>query len=673
MFLRRSSGKIRIIRDVQILNTLFDIFFNAEHKLCICGNTRLLSLLLSYDLTKKAISVANNKGSSRQYIFEIKKENLHLCKELIKMDCEIRHSDEVEANFVVNEKEYLGAITLKEPHQQAIYSNVLEIVVQQHYIFETLWNKSILAKEKIKEIEEGIEAEFYKVITDSEKLKQIFIDLAKSIEKEALLLFASGKAMLRTDKIGAIDYLVQASSKKGATIRIICPLSPDNTKVVKRILEDAPRIETLTSVSSTYSGLFIADGAKFMRFELKEPQAEEFVEAIGFGVYSNSKTGVESSKSFFELLWNESIQQEKLKEYEKLKEAERLQREFINVAAHELRTPIQPILGLTEVLRSQIKDAKQVELLDIVRRNAKRLQQLADDILDVTKIESQTLRLRKELVNLHDIIAGCIEDARTTINRDNKKANEKTTTTTITLSTSAIRTSNIEIHYEPKEQNIIVEADRAKISQVVTNLLSNAIKFAKPQSEEEEEEEEENKKVNKEQIKEEVNIEEEEENQIISVIVEKRKNVNTTHNHYQPQKYPRTEAGKGKGQRGGEEEDGSYNNDNHNHRKNDSIDYEYDDDDVDEDEDDEYVIVSIKDSGQGIDPEILPQLFTKFASKSFQGTGLGLFISKSIIEAHGGKIWAKNNPDGRGATFSFSLPLAKSLLMQSSSKTKEGL
>jgi two-component system, OmpR family, sensor histidine kinase VicK len=70
------------------------------------------------------------------------------------------------------------------------------------------------------------------------------------------------------------------------------------------------------------------------------------------------------------------------------------------------------------------------------------------------------------------------------------------------------------------------------------------------------------------------------------------------------------------------------------------------------------VIVSVKDSGAGIDPEILPRLFTKFATKSDKGTGLGLFISKSIIEAHGGKIWAENNPDGKGAMFAFSLLLS---------------
>jgi signal transduction histidine kinase len=71
------------------------------------------------------------------------------------------------------------------------------------------------------------------------------------------------------------------------------------------------------------------------------------------------------------------------------------------------------------------------------------------------------------------------------------------------------------------------------------------------------------------------------------------------------------------------------------------------------------VIVNIKDNGIGIDLQILPKIFTKFATKSQTGTGLAMFISKSIIEAHGGKIWAKNNPDGKGATFIFTLPISQ--------------
>ena len=206
------------------------------------------------------------------------------------------------------------------------------------------------------------------------------------------------------------------------------------------------------------------------------------------------------------------------------------------------------ILGLSEVLCSKIKDTEQLSYLDVINKNAKRLLQLADDILDVTKIESQSLKLKKESFDLQELIMAVVNEHGEIIKKSNR---------------------NIKLAYVPKDESgsksILVEADRVRISQVVSNLLSNAIKFT-------------------------------EEGSIIVA----------------------TEI-----------------NDNDNKNA---------------------IIVRVKDSGVGIDSEVLPKLFAKFVSKSFQGTGLGLFISKSIIEAHGGKIWAENNSDGKGATFSFTLP-----------------
>ena len=344
---------------------------------------------------------------------------------------------------------------------------------------------------------------------------------------------------------------------KGATIRIICPLTAENSHVINKILEKAPDIRIQNS-SSSHSGIFIIDSSKFMRFELKEPRAEEFSEAIGFVVYSNSKVGVDSSKAFFELLWNEHIQYEKLREFERLKEVQKMKDDFINIAAHELRTPIQPILGLSEVLQSKIKDIKQLELFSIIIKNAKRLQQLTDEILDVTKIESQSLKLNKEQFDINKKILNVIKDVEKQVSDSNR----------------------LKILFTEPKETIFVDADKVRIYQVIINLLNNALKFTKEGT--------------------------------ISV------SVNVTQ----------------KGGRNKEEEE-----------------RDYDDSSI------RCVIVSMKDTGSGIDPEILPRLFTKFASKSFKGTGLGLFISKSIIEAHGGKIWAQNNSDGKGATFSFSLPI----------------
>jgi signal transduction histidine kinase len=228
-------------------------------------------------------------------------------------------------------------------------------------------------------------------------------------------------------------------------------------------------------------------------------------------------------------------------QYEKLKEADKAQKEFINVAAHELRTPIQPVLGLSDILRSKIKDSKQRELLEVITRNAKRLQRLSEDILDVTRIESQSLVLNKEQFNLNETISNATQDHKNEIEKIN---------------------GNLKLLYKTNDENIFVKADRLRLSQVISNLVRNAIKFTKEGD----------------------------------ILIAVRK-------------------------------------------------------------DDSRVIVSVKDTGSGIDPEIEPRLFSKFASKSFEGTGLGLFICKSIVEAHDGRIWAENNADGKGATFSFSIPI----------------
>jgi signal transduction histidine kinase len=548
----------------QVVNAVIDIFYDAQERIDICGNSKFPPLIFSFEPIRKAILAAKNSGIRQRYIVEITKENIQYCKELMQLVKDLRHSDQIETNFGLNEIEYLGSVSLQQERLQATYCNIQEVVEQQHYIFDSLWNKSIRADEKIREIEEGIESEFYEVITDNEKAKNVYIDLAKSIEKEALLLCANSNAIVRSDKLGIIDYLIEASAKrrgvmKGATIRIICPLTVENSQVIKKIMENAPDIRIQNSIAS-HSGLFVVDRSKFMRFELKEPRSEEFSEAIGFVVYSNSKVGVESSTAFFELLWNERIQYEKLREYERLKEVQKMKDEFINVAAHELRTPIQPILGLSELVRSKLKveDRELIQFIDIINRNAKRLQRLTEDILDVTKIESQSLKLNKEKFDINKKILDVINDIEKQISDPNK----------------------LKILFTEPREAIFVNADKWRIYQVISNILNNAIKFTK------------------------------EGTILVSAKVTQK-------------------SGRNK------EEGRDYGSSSSSPRQ---------------------VIVSVKDSGAGIDPEILPRLFTKFATKSDKGTGLGLFISKSIIEAHDGSIWAENNSDAKGATFAFSLP-----------------
>jgi signal transduction histidine kinase len=267
---------------------------------------------------------------------------------------------------------------------------------------------------------------------------------------------------------------------------------------------------------------------------------------------------------------------------EELRNHDKIQKDFINIAAHELRTPIVPILNLAELLYSNVllhsnvtgqqqekQQNEMVEMLQIILRNANRLLQLSEDILDVTRIESKTLKLKKEKFNLNDVILNVLDDCR-----------------------KQIVNGNVKLMYEPANSVTLVEADKRRLTQVIFNLLNNAIKFTK------------------------------EGNVTVSSIL-KRKAIG--------------------GDGAGGEERAS-----------------------------EEVIIAVKDSGTGIDPELMPRLFTKFATKSYQGTGLGLFISKAIIEAHGGKMGAENNNNNNnhsgkklnGATFYFTLPVIDVMSVQ---------
>jgi two-component system sensor histidine kinase VicK len=309
----------------------------------------------------------------------------------------------------------------------------------------------------------------------------------------------------------------------------------------------------------TYVTIVVVDRKSSLVVELKDDTKESSYEAMGLGTYSNRKATVLSYVSIFESLWKQSELYEKLRELcEDLKIRDKIQTEFINIAAHELRTPVQPIMGLAEILRSkkdEIASSKMYdEYLSIIIRNARKLKDLTDNILDIARIESQSINLNKQMVNIDTVILDAVQGVT--------KNQSEVTHDVKLLYHNITRKLDLVDH-----EVILVYVDRGKISQVISNLISNAFNFTKKGA----------------------------------VTITKDKRI----------------------------EDGS-------------------------------VIVSIKDTGSGIDPQILPRLFTKFTTGSEKGTGLGLYICKTIIEAHGGKIWGENNDDG-GATFSFSLPTGLNL------------
>jgi two-component system sensor histidine kinase VicK len=541
------------------IKRMSELFSNVSKKFDGCANSTAPSIAMT--IFRDAYEDMKSRGVKIRWVTDITKDNLTHCKDLMQY-AEVRHISSLDENFRVSETEYIAATTTKEglPIPKLIYSNSKEIVGQQQYIFETLWDKAVPAEQRIKEIEQESEPQRIAVIYDARQALELFQWLIMSAEKEIKIVFPTTSALIRQDKAGILFLLQEAAAVKKCQVKVLMP----NDESIRNFIHDNSNILTrfIDHEESGKATILIVDNKVSLVMELKDDSKKTFQEAIGLSTYSNSKAGVLSYVSMFESLWKQT------ELYEKLKGNEKMQKEFINIAAHELRTPIVPILNLSELLYSnakegqqrQIQEEQQKEMLEIILRNANRLHQLTEDILDVTRIESQILQIRKERFNLNDLILSIVEHYR-----------------------KQIANSNVKVIYESGNGITLVEADRQRMIQVISNLLDNALKFTQ-------------------------------EGTVTVTTIERKDD--------------------GDGAGGGEAE----------------------------------VVVSIKDTGTGIDPELIPRLFTKFATKSYQGTGLGLFISKSIIEAHGGKMWAENNNNNNnnnysknrkheGATFYFTLPV----------------
>jgi two-component system, OmpR family, sensor histidine kinase VicK len=564
---------------------IMEFLYSAEVSMNICAGHTWPSVAMGVEVYKKGLFELKTRNIKFRAITDITKDNIEYCKELMQI-AELRHLDGIKGNFGISEKAYTASATLQEAAQlqQVIYSNVRAILEQQQYVFETLWGKAIPAEGKVKEIEQRLEPDIIEVIQNPAKTTKLYLDLIENAKREILLIFPTTNAIIRQNRAGALQLLKEAAEKHRVDVRILMPTIvdlDDNTLAsinkdytVKNKQDDATNysnikklllsdtlgnkidIRHIKKVSETKATILIVDRKYSLVIELKDDNESSFEQAIGLSTYSTSRPGVLSYISIFESLWIQTELYEQLGESnkqlalanEQLKIHDKMQREFINIASHEMKTPTQAILGTSGLL--QYYPEKRDELIEIIQRNAKRLQALTSDILDVTRIESQTLKLEKERFNIFDLVSEVAEDYKDRIKNSSNK--------------------NIKLFYdlgENKKHRIFVEADRGRIMQVLSNLLNNALKFTY-------------------------------EGQITISVYE--------------------------------------NNDNENKKE---------------------VVVKVVDTGSGIDNEIYPKIFSKFATKSHQGTGLGLFISKSIIEAHGGRIWAKNSADGRGATFVFTLPV----------------
>lgn len=397
------------------------------------------------------------------------------------------------------------------------------------------------------------------------------------LDKNGLILYANtqsyvGKNIFGNELQSALSAFLSPRSRDQLNEALRASVNSNDSS---RLIDAISKQGTVNTIA--FSPVLL-NGTNFLTLYVAAPHylAGDVASAIGeqkhFSILIITIIGsVASVIAYIILTWNKRLRgivdsrtreldkanKELISAYKQLKIHNKTQKEFIDIAAHELRTPLQPIIGIMDVIRSKVTDSEQQKLFDIVIRNAKRLQRLAEDVLDVTRIEGHTLDIKKEVFNINDAITSILQECTSQTERNSNGEYKQF----------------LEISFQPEKAGAYVHADKGRITQVISNLIDNAIKFAPQQKGK------------------------------LDIVVSRSDSDNK------------------------EEPNG-------------------------------YVIVSVKDNGTGIDPEIMPKLFSKFVTKSFSGTGLGLYVSKNIIEAHGGKIWAENNNDGNGATFYFSLPIS---------------
>ncbi len=578
---------------------------NVKDRMDIFFDRNAPSIVVDVKEYRNGYMKIRKRGGRIRAFTEITRENLPYCKKLMSLVDELKHLDGVRGGIAISETEYMATTVLQEsvPLTEVIYSSIREVVEQGQYIFDTLWSTATPAEQKIKELEEGVEHHVIQVIGDTRTSISLAYDLISSARHEILIMFASAKTFLLAADAYTLNHY-QKALQKGINLTILVPIYDDSKKginwfgrdgyahnadnhiedkyndgfldvneEVNKIRKKIPNANLIVTDKSinTKITIMVVDNSKSMIWELKDDTLKDPYEAGGIATYSNIPSVASSYASIINIIRRQSDLYEQLKDSKErlellnkqLESHNIIQQEFINIAAHELRTPIQPILGLSEIALARNEkilnrdDPQLKETLEVITRNAKRLHRLTDDILDVTRIDSKILKLIKESVDIDEVIDDVINDFRNKVEHTRDKQ--------VKLAKVIKKHSNKSKHDTGSPNATKLICDKNRVMQIISNLISNAVKFSSKNG-----------------------------NITISKEVSK---------------------------------------------------------------DHKSVIISVIDRGSGIDPDIFPRLFSKFATRSNNGTGLGLYICKNLVEAQGGRIWAHDNNEGPGATFSFSLPI----------------
>ncbi len=660
-------------------NNLYDLINNSKTEIKIVIDINRSGLAFDQDLFVKALINYKNKNKEikPRCIIKVTREHIDYCKELIKV-IDLHHLEKIKGDFILSDKEYIFAFTdttannnsLKEnakrkhynSHHHFICETNKKIITQQHNIFETLWHSSIDAKEKIKAIEE-IYKEENKENRNLSELKELsnddqtsndnsieIIKRRKDIESlllldiynsktEAVLAIGSCKQVEYFYKIGLNKCIKHVAATHNSKIIILYPQDQEKEFENNKYFKMITSIENVhcKSIVGLIESILITDNSKILIIN-DDNMSKDFIDSDNecnkniLGIHSENKSIIRNFGSLLDMLSNErsmlnsmisttnqlkNSNKQLLESNQKLEKNSKIQKDFINLAAHEIRTPIQAISGCVEVLEMDLSNTlhdngiTHNQYFRAIVRNTQRLEKLVENLLDISKIESNAMYLKKEKIDLNELINTIIHNIKDDLKNKEKMRAELDT------SRPYLKNNNnnniyprqkhlgqikpIEIfllsHEKSKDSSLenIVMIDKDKITQVFCNLINNSLNSIYNK----------NKRSNYNLDNDQIKI------SILPIMSDNKKNM---HDVYNPLlgKIRKTKHG---------------------------------------------LLINIKDTGEGIDSEIIPKLFEKFTTNSSSGTGLGLYIAKSIIEAHGGKIWAENNKDERGANLSFTLPL----------------
>lgn len=339
--------------------------------------------------------------------------------------------------------------------------NLKNFMGTTQFIADPYWDKTIPTEQEINEINQESNKPDIRVIDNPEEALKTCHQLINTAKNEVLILFSSANALYRrlarADGLDIVKELTQ--EHKEIKIRILTPFDEKISDIVndlKRFLN--VDVKFLAEPLQLKVTIVIVDRSYSMALELVNDDVDNSIDAMGLSTYSNSKSTVLYYVSIFESLWKQADIYKKAEElYDQLKYKNETQRQFLNIAAHELRNPIQPILGLAEVMLSNknMNVIQQEELLRIIINNAKKLHFLTNNLLDVARIDENLFSLEFQEFDIVGLANDVIKEVRNQVT-NNKK---------------------IKIDLQCTEKSLNVIGDKIRLNQVFLNLINNAIKY----------------------------------------------------------------------------------------------------------------------------------------------------------------------------------------------------